>query len=557
MFPFQIRTEESDVLVVGGGLSGRDVLVVGGGLSGLMAALEAVKTAPRVTVLCKRKSGTSGNTLVSGAGFATFVSGRDDSLDQYFSDTMRSGKGINERALVEILVNESTEAISTLERYGVKFNRINGQLIYKHAPGHSHSRSLYCDFGPREQTIRGLSILKPLLDQVSKAGVRLVNHVAVVKLVKKDGTVIGAVGLDLTKEELIYFSAKSIILAAGGAGRLFSRNNNTAEMTGDSFSLALDAGAALRDMEFVQFYPTMLNHPVKIPLSNTLFGDGAVLRNAMGERFMSKYAPEEADMATRDKMCQAIFAELRAGKGIADQVYLDCTGISPKAFETKHYRLKEYLYQHGVDMQKSWMLVSPAVHFFMGGVKINEHCETTLEGLYASGECAGGVHGANRLATNALTEAAVFGRIAGKSAASFAAKVSNIKVPLPKFSLPDADPGKATFSEIRDFLCRTMWEHASIIRSQKSLLQALENIQHSKENLNYTGCVSFRDISKYFELQGMCNVAEVIVRAALFREESRGSHFREDFSGEDPGWLGSVEINKQNNNLEFHFEASS
>ncbi len=541
MLSIPIRSEESDVLVIGGGLSG------------LMAALEAVKTTPRVTVLCKRKSGGSGNTLVSGAGFATFMPGSGDSLDQYFHDTMYSGKGINERRLVQTLVNESTETIFTLAASGVKFTCSNGEVIYKHAPGHSHGRSLYCDFAPREQTIRGLSILRPLLNQVLKTGVRLMNYVTVIQLMKNEDALVGAMGLDLANEEFIYFSAKSVILAAGGGGRLFSRNNNTAEITGDSLGLALKAGATLRDMEFVQFYPTMLNQPVKIPLSNTLFGDGAVLRNAIGERFMPQYAPQEGDMATRDKMCQAIFGEIRAGRDIAGQVYLDCTGISSQAFELKHRRLKEYLNQHDVDIQKNWMLVSPAAHFFMGGIKINEHCETTLTGLYASGECAGGVHGANRLATNALTEAAVFGRIAGKRAASFAVKVNKVQESPTKLFWPDPGHSKELFSEIRDFLCKTMWENASIIRTKGSLLQALKNVQHCQESLAHTRCLSFRDVAKYFELESMCNVAQVIVRSALAREESRGSHFREDFPGENPHWLGSGECTVKSNSFMLHF----
>jgi fumarate reductase (CoM/CoB) subunit A len=340
-------------------------------------------------------------------------------------------------------------------------------------------------------------------------------------------------------------------MATGGGGRLYSRNNNTSEMTGDSYSLALGAGAILKDMEFVQFYPTMLSKPVKIPLSNSLFGDGAVLRNSEGERFMLRHAPQAGDMATRDKMSQAIFAEIAAGQGIGNQVYLDCTRIPSKAIETKHQRLYTFLKKHGIDMLKTWMLVSPAAHFFMGGIKINSFCETSLEGLFAAGECAGGVHGANRLATNALTEAAVFGKIAGKNAAAYASKLSNIEKQPPKISWPQLHCGSESFLEIRDYLCNTMWEYASIIRSKQSLLNALKGIEQCRKNLDFTQCNSINDMIKYYEVHGMCVTAKAIVDAALLREESRGSHFRTDFPEENKNWRRSLETDMLNGDFKF------
>lgn len=529
-----------------------DVLIIGGGLAALMAAGEAAKKGSRVTVVCKKKSGASGNTLVSGAGFAAFFPGLGDSLEQYFQDTINSGKGLNEKTLVETLVGRSTEAIFELENRGVKFPRSGETFSLKHSPGHSVPRSLYSTFEPWEKKIRGISVLKPLVDATNKAGVRCLNHVPVFKLVTRNKRVIGALGIDAYSQDLVWLPAKAVVLAAGGGGRIFSENNNTGEMTGDAYSLALKAGAVLRDMEFVQFYPTMMHHPVPMPFSTSLFGAGAVLRNAAGERFMLEYAPREGDMATRDRMSQAIFSEIHAGRGVNGEVFLDCTGIPHDTVDKKYRYLKEFLARHGMDINKNFVPVSPVTHFFMGGVKINEFCQTSVEGLFAAGESTGGVHGANRLATNALTEAAVFGLIAGRSAADFAGTVHKQEGQVPEISFPVPHKGGTQLIEIRKSLTHSMWRHVSIVRSEETLLQALHDICQCRNELSNAD-FSSNQIPGYFELAGMCDLAEVIVQAALFRQESRGSHYRNDYLEEKDQWLGSTEINMDNNSLNLRF----
>jgi aspartate oxidase len=529
-----------------------DVLIIGGGLAALMAAGEAVKKTSCVTLVCKKKVGVSGNTLVSGAGFAAFFRGEGDSLENFYQDTINSGKGLNEKALVQTLVERSTEAILGLENRGVNFPKSGERFLLKHSPGHSVPRSLYSNFAPREKKIRGISVLKPLADYINKVGARCINHIQVYKLMTKDHRVIGALGIDTHSKDVVWLPAKAIVLAAGGGGRIFSQNNNTGEMTGDAFSLALDAGAILRDMEFVQFYPTMMHHPVSMPFSTSLFGAGAVLRNAAGERFMWKYAPREGDMATRDCMSQAIFSEISAGRGVNGQVYLDCTDIPNNIIDQKYSYLKDFLTKHGMDMNKDYIPVSPATHFFMGGVKIDRLCQTSVNGLFAAGECTGGVHGANRLATNALTEAAVFGCIAGESAGNYAASVPKTEIKMPEIFFPSPYKGGTPLFEIRKNLTRSMWQNASIIRSEETLLKALYSIGQCRKELNEAD-FHLDQVSSYFELSNMCDLSEVIVRAALFREESRGSHYRKDFLQEKDEWLGSIEITMENGTPNLNF----
>ncbi|MEL7567594.1 MAG: FAD-dependent oxidoreductase [Dehalobacterium sp.] len=533
-----------------------NVLIIGGGLAGLMAALEATKITSGVTLVCKKKAGLSGNTLVSGAGLASFLFNTHDSQDLYFHDTVKGGKYINDSQLVKILANQSEAALMDLEALGVNYIRINNQLLRKLNPGHSTSRTVYCTSDPREYLIRGISLLRPLMEQVKKSRIRIIENTPVVRLEKKGTTVFGAWGLNINHEELVWFPAKSIVLAAGGGARLFAENNNTSEMTGDAYNLALTVGAVLRDMEFIQFYPTMLQRPVKMPLTTSLFADGAVLCDQNGNRFMTKYAPIEQEMATRDKMAQAIFLEIRSGDSNETEIFVDCTQVPKEKLETNYRFLYDFLVQRNIDMLKEWLPVRPTTHFFMGGVKIDQYSQTNLKGLFAAGECTGGVHGANRLATNALTEATVFGKIAGKSAAQFALNYDYYQIEPPEFPIPIVEKGKLAAEEVKNLLHETMWKNASIIRSHNTLSQALTDIKKCRSILYSAALNNLRDLSIHLEIEGMCLTAETIVRSALFRKESRGSHFREDMPQEDDHWLGSVETRLQNSKIEQSFVPS-
>jgi succinate dehydrogenase/fumarate reductase flavoprotein subunit len=395
-----------------------DVLIIGGGAAALMAALEARKAVDDVAIVCKGKAGRSGNTIVSAAQFAVSDPDSPDSIEQHFQDTLLGGQGLNDEALVQLLASKVGHRVRDLEEYGVPFVRVEGELRRQLAPGHSSPRCVSVQAGDHPQATQGLSITLPLLKQVVSRGVRLIERTPVLQLLVEEGQVCGAIGLDVEGQRAMVLQAKAVVLACGGGGRIFALTDNTLDVSGDSYALALEAGATLRDMEFVQFYPACMTSPLKTIIPTRLFAQGAVLRNKAGERFMPRYDPDRAEMATRDVMSRAIFLEMqRTGE---QGGHLDCTRIPPDVMEQQHPTFVRALQKRGLDLQKDYLTISPTVHFIMGGVKIDSRCQSTVPGLYAAGEAAGGLHGANRISGNALSETIVFGAISGQQAASYA-----------------------------------------------------------------------------------------------------------------------------------------
>jgi succinate dehydrogenase/fumarate reductase flavoprotein subunit len=314
-----------------------DILVVGGGAAGLTAALEARSLGRDVTILSKSKVGRSGNTIVSGTGMAMLTKDpeAEDSPEIYGRDTLKSGKDVNDGPMMKIFLKGSTDIIETLTRYGVVLRKLDGRFMKKRVPGHSMPRSLTTDFGRYPYLSRGLSLSEPLLRSAEKSGIRIIDFAPVIRLLTADGAICGAVAIGKKEEKTLVFSAPTIILAAGGGGRIYSRSNNTFDMTGDAYALACEAGATLRDMEFVQFYPTMMFSPIKVTVSSPLFGEGAFLRNSLGERFMERYDPA-GDMATRDIMTRAMFNEVIEGRGRNGDIFMDCRHLSRDVLTRKY-----------------------------------------------------------------------------------------------------------------------------------------------------------------------------------------------------------------------------
>jgi len=552
-----------------------EVLIIGGGLAALVAGLEAKKLVGEVVIVSKSKVGRSGNTIVSQCKFGACVGfdtpgfdtlrysaqaatqpkpreSSSDSARQHFQDTLIGGSFINDETLVNTLVSHAGQRLLDLERYGVRFLRINGGFARQTAPGHSRPRTISAFCSEYPHAVLGLSIALPLLQQAKARGVRLIEDAPIAKLALYDGVVCGALGLDIKGERLLFLQAKAVILASGGGGQLFALTDNTRDVTGDSYALALEAGATLRDMEFVQFFPLIVTSPVRALIPTLVFSDGAVLKNEAGERFMFRY-DERGEMATRDVMSRALFQEMQRGESIS----LDCSQVPMTAIEEKYSSLQRLLAGHDVDLRSDSLSVSPTTHFFMGGVEIDERCQSSLPGLYAAGEATWGVHGANRLSSNGLSEALVFGALAGQQAADYASGLESFPPAgmEPDYILPYLRKGSVSLHEIRSELRRSLWEGASIVRSEDSLHRAMSGVRECQRVLENCSIESFAQAVKWEELRRMCLAAEAIVASALLRTESRGAHYREDFPSLDENWLGSVKIARSADGLELNFLA--
>jgi succinate dehydrogenase/fumarate reductase flavoprotein subunit len=331
----------------------------------------------------------------------------------------------------------------------------------------------------------------PLLRSALNLGVNVIDYAPIVKLLVRDGHIIGAIAISKKSGSILVFRTNVVILASGGGGMIFSKSSNTKDITGDSFALAYDVGALLRDMEFVQFYPTMMFSPIKVTISSPLFGEGAFLRNVMGERFMENY-DKMGDMATRDIMIRAIFTEISEGRGTKGCVYLDCRQIDPSKLAIRYAELLRLLRKVDIDPLKDLIAISPATHFFMGGIHINAETETTVKGLLACGECVGGLHGANRLGNNALSEAFVFGALAGRQAA----KLSKIKSKpeARAFNIMPFQKGSICLYELKRTLREINWKYLSILRNQQYGQVASNEIDRISEALRQAKIELMRDL---------------------------------------------------------------
>lgn len=523
-----------------------DVVVIGGGLAGLTAALAAKDESLEVALLCKSKTGKSGNTLVSGA--ALCVAGEEgrygDSPGLLEKDILDSGAGINDPVLVKIFAEESTAVLASLREYGVKFKNIDGVPLVKQPPGHSVKRSFPSEYSAFTYTNRGLALMTPLLGQAVSRGVRIVDDTTVIKLLTNQYGVCGAVAMDNRTGDISILRAGVVVLAAGGGCTLFSSNNNTADVSCDSYKLAYEAGAMLRDMEMVQFYPTMMYEPTKIPISNPLFGEGAVLKNIRGEEFLYRYS-EKGNCATRDMMARAVKMEIDAGRGNPRYVFVDCSEISEDVLDKRYEELSHTLKKVGLDIKKDLLPVAPSAHFYIGGVCIDGECKTSVDGLLACGEAAGGLHGANRLSGIALAEAAVFGKIAGQTASRLckAGRKTDV-LPEIEFSRPGKRRGDIKIRDIIRSVRETMWRNASIVKSEESLNTAKVDVENVMKMLDSTEMASTDDVLCYHRLHSMLVAARMLITGSLFRKETRGAFCRSEYSESAGEFTGTFFLKK-------------
>lgn len=501
-----------------------DVLIIGGGLAGLAAALEASKVTPRVTIVAKGKVGSSGNTIMTRNGMAAVMEeGYDgDSVEQHVNDTLAGGAHLNDLQLIKLFAGEARNGIERLMEQGVPFLMEGNKLLRKGSPGHSRKRFLTVDGkGVQSSRVEGLAISHRLLRAIKDRGVEVVDKVLITDLLTdKTGRVVGAKGFRRNEETACVFRASTVILATGGIGKLYPVSSNAGDVTGDGYALAHSVGARLEGMEFIQFHPAMILE-AKLVVSTALFADGATLRNSLGETFMTRYSPH-GDMATRDVMARAIFSEVTGGRSTPrGGVWLDLSGMDPGKLENNYSFLTPLL------KGRKMLEVAPAAHFMMGGVVIDQLSQTTVPGLYAAGEVTTGVHGANRLAGNALTEAVVFGTIAGREAAREA-----VKQPPTSWGADEevaesrlqASPG--ALKEIRSGLRAIMGKKVALVRTEAHLKEALNEIEDMKKHLLDSAMEDRGQPWENHQLRLMLVTAGMVAKAALKRKESIGAHYR-------------------------------
>jgi len=539
-----------------------DVLVVGGGGGGAMAAYEATRHGASVIMAVKGFPQHCGSTIMAPGAIAGVgdwhVPG--DSKNVHFKDTIEGGAFMGDQNLVRIMVEEAPDLILELERIGALWQRESDGETFalRTGGGHSYQRCTYLE----DRT--GREMLRTLIGELTKRNVRVLPNTMILKLLRRGEGISGAVGLNLETCDTVLFRAKTVILACGGAGNLYLNTDNPTDVTGDGYALALEAGAELMDMEFVQFFPLGFCFPLSLRGALAALPYYIHLRNNRGERFMDKYDPERLELSTRDRVSRAILAEIREGRGGPhDGVFADMTFQDPGFIARMQPALYETYQKIGVDPEKDFLEVTPTCHFFMGGAKVNENWESTLPGLFMVGENAAGIQGANRLSQNALAELVVSGKRAGKGAARMAAETPQASVH-PSEAVSATQPAEKMLAredglrpvDLRRRLRNLMWEHVGVHRSKDGLETALRVIEELEADLDRQSPVLRsrrfnQELVEGIENNFLLTTARCVTEAAIRRAESRGAHYRIDYPETDgERWLRHINIRKRGDKLE-------
>ncbi len=531
-----------------------DVLIIGAGGAGLRAAIAALGQGASVGVVCKSLLGKA-HTVMAEGGIAAAMANVDDADDwrTHFRDTMRGGKFLNNWRMAQIHAQESPERVRELEQWGALFDRTSsGDILQRAFGGHTFKR--LCHVGDRT----GLEMIRTLQDRGVHLGIDVYMECAITSLLKDGERVSGAFGYWRETGRFIVFKAKSIVIATGGIGKAWRITSNSWEYTGDGMALAYQAGAELMDMEFVQFHPTGMVWPPGVQgilVTEAVRGEGGVLRNKDGERFMERYDPEKMELSTRDVVARAIYTEAREGRGTEHGgAYLD---ISHKPAEYVKRKLPSMYHQFrelaDVDITKGPMEVGPTCHYMMGGIRVEaETAQTTVPGLFAAGEAAAGLHGANRLGGNSLSDLLVFGRRAGLAAAEHAKQAGAVTIDaqqvvsatsemLAPFERADGDSPYQIHRDLEE----TMQNYVGIFRNEDDLKKGLAELQKLNERAARVKVAGSRLFNPGWhlarDLKSMLSVSEAVALSALERKESRGAHSRIDYPNYDESW------GKQNN----------
>jgi succinate dehydrogenase/fumarate reductase flavoprotein subunit len=515
----------------------------------MYAAIAAARNGSSVLLLDKGLVGRGGATIMAQMTVAAAISHQEpDHWTLHLADTMEAGRDICNGELSKILCEEAPERIFEMERWGTQWAREGGHIKQVVAPGHNRPRCCYVDF-----LNTGPAVAGTLRRQVSTIGtIKRLSNVAVTEVLVDDGRAVGAAGLDVIEGEVVTFEAKAVILAAGGLTKLYSRNSASTNMAGEAYALALWAGADLVDMEFVQFFPIAHLAPRLVGMDPIMWDPfryklGGRLLNGNFEEFMHLYGGSDAGKytAVRDQASYAISKEVEAGRGSPHGgVYLDFRHLPEADLRSAFGPVIDRLLANSIDLTKTPIEVGPTAHYQMGGVRVNSRMETSVQGLYAAGEAVGGANGANRLSGNAISEALVFGKRAGRFAAEHARRTPrawNARLADPVVeqvrSLRERKSGVPPVT-LQSELKELMWENVGSFRTEDKLTKSLERIKEiwkrDFKDLAISRERQFNlDLQDWFELRAMLTTAEAVATAALARKESRGAHQRLDFPGSD------------------------
>ena len=538
-----------------------EAVIVGAGGAGLRAALELGQVGS-VAVLSKLYPTRSHTGTAQGGIGAALGNMEEDLWEWHMFDTVKGGDYLVDQDVAEVLAREAVETVYELEHWGLPFDRTpDGKIAQRPFGGHTHHfgqgpvrRSCYA----ADRT--GHMILQTLYQQCVRRQVQFFEEYHVLDLLIQDGVACGVTAYQIRTGEIHTFRAKTVLFATGGMGRMFKISSNAHALTGDGPAIALRRGVPLEDMEFFQFHPTGI-YKMGILITEAVRGEGGVLLNNEGERFMERYSPTLKDLAPRDIVSRSIYLEVRQGRGIGgkDYVHLDASHLGRKVVETKLPDIADFCRTYlGVDPAKEPMPVQPTAHYAMGGIPTDIHgrvvldeVNTPLPGFYAVGECAcASVHGANRLGTNSLVDLVVFGRRAGRDMARFIRE--NDFVPLP--AEPECQAcdeveallhgaGSEAVADLRQELQQTMMDHVGVFRIEAQIQEALTKIRELQERrrqlrLQDKGKLFNTELLEALELGYLLDLAEVTAESALARQESRGAHSREDYpERDDANWL--------------------
>jgi succinate dehydrogenase / fumarate reductase flavoprotein subunit len=526
-----------------------DVLIIGAGGAGLRAAIEALAQGARVGLVCKSLLGKAHTVMAEGGIAAAFGNvDKSDDWRTHFRDTMRGGKFLNNWRMAQLHAEEAPERVRELEQWGALFDRTaDGQILQRAFGGHTFKR--LCHVGDRT----GLELIRTLQDRGVQQGIDVFMECTITRLIKDGDRVSGAFGYWREQGRFVTFKAKSIVMATGGIGKAWKITSNSWEYTADGMALAYEAGAELLDMEFVQFHPTGMVWPPGVQgilVTEAVRGEGGKLTNNRGERFMEKYDSKRMELSTRDVVARAIYTEVKEGRGsVHGGAYLDIShqpaDYVRKKLPSMYHQFKELA---DVDITTGPMEVGPTCHYMMGGIRVDaETAQSTVSGLFAAGEAAAGLHGANRLGGNSLSDLLVFGKRAGKAAAAYAKSAQSGA--LDSAQLQDAEremlapfersQGEFPYEIHRD-LQDFMHSLVGIFRTEGDLQKALGELEKLKPRLDRMRADGSRMFNPGWhltrDLRSMALIAEAVTRSALARRESRGAHSRIDYPNFDEAW---------------------